>query len=107
MRVTLDYDFSPEENSTGAVVYYMFRMITAWLVLKALRGEVYVRRSASGRFHMKAHGLKIGFWTSILLRCFLGDDKMRIRFDIRRMKKPKQILWSEKNGKEAGEWIRI
>ncbi len=82
-------------------------MVVDWFFLKIIsRGAQYGRRSANGRFHLKAHYLRISFKTSLFLRVLLGDDRMRIRFDIRRMKKPKQILWTEKNHKFATRWTR-
>jgi len=99
MRVTIDEDRTD--------FWGVFRLTVAWLVLRAMRGEVYVRQSAGGRWHMKAHGLKISYRTSLLLRCLLGDDRERVKKDVRRLEKPKQILWTEKDGKPAGKWKRI
>jgi hypothetical protein len=99
MRVTLDYD--------GTGFLSKMRVVTSWLVLRALsRGDHWGRRSAGGKFHLKCHGLRISFRTSLFLRLLLGDDKVRIRLDMRRVKKPKAILWSEKNGKKAGAWSK-
>jgi len=99
MRVTLDID--------GTGFYSKMKVTVAWITLRCLsRGNQYGRRSAGGKFHLKAHGLKISFRTSIVIRLILGDDKMRIRFDLRRQLKPKQSLWTKKDGKMAGEWRR-
>jgi len=97
MRVTIDID--------GTGFLSRMRVVIDWFTLKIIsRGAQYGRRSANGKFHLKCHYLRISFKTSLFLRVLLGDDRMRIRFDIRRMKKPKAVLWSEKNGKKAGVW---
>ncbi|MCD6148449.1 hypothetical protein J7J18_03695 [bacterium] len=99
MRVTIDID--------GKGVLAKWKVALDFLVLKVLsRGNAYVRRSANNKFHLKAHGLPISFRTSLLIRALLGDDKMRIKFDLERKKKPKQILWSWKDGKYAGRWSK-
>jgi len=99
MRVTLDYD--------SRSFLTKIRIVSSWLILKAIsRGQVYGRRSANKNVHLKCHYLKITFRVSLFLRVLLGDDRMRIRFDIRRVKKPKQILWSEKDHKLATRWTR-
>ena len=99
MRATIDID--------GTGFLSKMRVVIDWLVLKAIsRGAQYGRRSARRKFHLKCHGLQISFRTSLLLRLLLGDDKVRIRLDMRRMKKPKQILWTEKDHKFATKWTQ-
>ena len=99
MRVTVDID--------GTGFLSIMRVVIDWFALRAIsRGAQYGRRSARGKFHLKCHFLQISFRTSLFLRVLLGDDRMRIRFDIRRMKKPKQILWSEKDHKLATRWTQ-
>jgi hypothetical protein len=95
----LDFD------STGFVG--KFRVTVAWLILKILsRNRQYVRKSANKGWHLKAHGLPISFKVSLFIRILLGDDRMRVKFDIRRQKKPKAILWTHKDGKSAGKWSK-
>ena len=97
MRCTIDLD--------GTDFFTKWRFTVDWLVLRVLsRNAQYGRRSASGKFHLKCHGLKVSFRTSLILRLLLGDDKMRIKFDLQRLKKPKQCLFTMKNGKRAGKW---
>ena len=97
--MTLDYD--------GTGLWSKFRCAVAWLVLRALsRGAQYGRKSADCGYHVKAHGLRISFRLSLLIRAFLLEDSHRWCFDMRRTKKPKQILWSWKNGKYAGKWVK-
>lgn len=99
MRITIDID--------GIGFLSRMRVVIDWLALKAIsRGAQYGRRSARRKFHLKAHYLSISFRTSLLLRLLLGDDKRRVRFDMRRTKKPKQILWSEKDHKLATKWTQ-
>jgi len=94
MRVTIDMD-KPSRMKAMAVI----------AMLKLTGGRVFVRRSAGGKIHLKVHGLRIPFGISLLLRYLLGDDRMRIRFDLRRQMKPKQILFTVKDGKRAGRWV--
>lgn len=99
MRITIDVD--------GTGFLSKMRVVVDWLALKAIsRGAQYGRRSARRKFHLKCHFLRISFKTSLFLRVLLGDDRMRIRFDIRRVKKPKQILWSMKDNKPATKWTQ-
>lgn len=99
IRVTLDYD--------GDGFVSKFRTIVAWFVLRAIsRGNQYGRRSARSGVHLKAHGLKISFKMSLLIRIVLSEDRKRSWFDMKKSKKPKQCLWSEKDNKKAGEWSK-
>ena len=96
MRATIDMD-KPTRRKAMAVI----------AVLKLMGGQVFVRKSANRGIHLKAHGLRIPFGVSLLLRYLLGDDRMRIKFDICRTKKPKAILFTVKDGKRAGEWVVV
>jgi len=99
MRVTLDYD------SKGFLT--KMRVVSSWLILKTIsRNRVYGRKSANKNYHLKAHGLPISFKVSLFIRILLGDDRMRVKLDMRRARKPKQILWSEKDHKFATKWTR-
>jgi len=101
MRLTLDLD---EINWKVSFAYQSMKVLSK---IFGRGEEPRIRLSSSGRgVHLKVHGLKLGFWTIILLRRLLGDDRMRIRFDIRRHKKPKQILFTVKNGFRSGVWVR-
>ena len=96
MRLTLDYD-NPSRRKVIAVI----------AVLKLTGKPVFVRRSANNNLHLKVHGLRIPFGVSLLLRYLLGDDRMRIKLDRQRLAKPKQILFTVKDGKRAGEWVVV
>lgn len=99
MRVTIDYD--------GVGFLSKFKAVVGWLTLKAIsRGNVYGRKSAYEGYHLKCHRLGISFRVSLLVRVLLLDDVHRILFDVQRLKKPKQCLWSIKDGKKAGDWSR-
>ena len=99
MRVSCDYD------GTGFIS--RFKTTVAWLTLRIIsRGQVYGRKSADKGYHLKAHGLKISFRLSLFIRILLLEDRKRCEFDMTRLKKPKQILWSHKDGKAAGKWLR-
>jgi len=99
MRITCDYD------GTGFVS--KFRTTVAWLVLKTLsRGAQYGRKSADSGYHLKCHGLRISFKLSLLIRFLLLEDGHRSLFDMQRLKKPKQILWTHKNKKPASKWCQ-
>ena len=84
-----------------------FKTTAAWLVLKAIsRGQQYARKSSDKGWHVKCHGLRISFKLSLLIRFLLLEDIKRSLFDVQRLKKPKQILWSHKDRKPAGKWLR-
>lgn len=96
MRVTVDLD-SPRG----------LKLIEAYYCLGYFSGgRVLIRRSAKRPrgWHLKAHGLPPSdtFYAEVRLR--YGDDKNRVRFDLTRKKKPKQILWTEKDGEKASKW---
>jgi len=99
LRVTCDYD------GTGFIAKY--KTTYAWLWLKVIsRGMQYGRKSASKGYHVKCHFLKIPFWVSLLIRFLLFEDVHRSLFDLQRLKKPKQILWTHKEKRPAGCWGR-
>jgi hypothetical protein len=99
MRVTLDYD------GTGFRSKYL--TVFSWFVLKILsRGAQYGRKSADSGYHLKCHGLRISFKLSLLIRFLLLEDGHRSLFDMQRLKKPKQILWTHKNKKPASKWTQ-
>ena len=99
MRITIDID--------GTGFLSKMNVVVDWFILKAIsRGAQYGRRSAGRKFHLKCHYLKITFKTSLFLRVLLGDDKMRVKLDMRRLAKPKQILWSMKDHKPATRWTQ-
>lgn len=97
--MTLDYD--------GVGFVPKFRTTIAWLVLKAIsRGAQYGRKSSDSGYHIKCHGLRISFWTSLLIRFLLLEDMRRSLFDLQRVKKPKQILYTHKNDAASGKWMQ-
>lgn len=99
MRISLDYD------GTGFIS--KFKTTGAWLVLRIIsRGAQYGRKSSDSGYHLKAHGLKLSFRLSLFMRILLLEDKKRSKFDMTRLKKPKQIMWTHKDGKAAGKWVR-
>lgn len=99
MRITVDYD--------GVDFVAKFKTTVAWLVLKYIsRGMQYGRKSVDKGYHVKCHGLRIPFWLSLLIRFLLLEDIHRSLFDMQRLKKPKQILWTHKDRKPAGKWVR-
>jgi len=97
LRITCDYD--------GNGFITKFKVVTSWLVLKAIsRGLIYGRKSSDCGWHLKCHGLRVSFWTSLLIRFILLEDMRRSLFDLQRLKKPKQMLYTHKNGKASGKW---
>lgn len=99
MRVTVDYD------GTGFISKY--KTTVTWLALRAIsRGMQYGRKSSDKGYHLKCHFLPISFKLSLLIRFILLEDRKRSLFDLKRLKKPKAILWSHKNGKSAGGWCK-
>jgi len=79
----------------------------AWLVLKAIsRNMQYGRKSADKGYHLKCHFLRISFKLSLLIRFALLEDRYRSLFDMERLKKPKAMLWTHKDGKPASKWTR-
>ena len=99
MRISCDYD------GTGFIS--RFKTTVAWLTLKAIsRNQVYGRKSADKGVHLKCHGLRISFKLSLFIRFLLLEDIKRTMFDMVKLKKPKAILWTHKDGKAAGKWTR-
>lgn len=94
LRVTVDMD-KPSRLKAETVMR----------ILKLLGGWVFIRRSADHGLHIKSHGHRIPFWVSLLIRFVLGDDRRRVCFDITRCFKPKQLLFTAKDGKRAGMWL--
>ncbi len=87
MRVTVDLDYPSRLKLLKA--YYNMRQI----------GDVEINRSAGGKgFHLVAYQLPITFEQSIELRRLYGDDPIRIDFDERYHLKPKQVLYTVKDG---------
>jgi len=99
VRITLDYD--------GKGFVFKYKATVAWLALRAIsRGMQYGRKSADEGCHIKCHFLKIPFKLSLLIRFFLHEDIRRSLFDMQRLKKPKQMMWTHKDKKPAGKWVR-
>lgn len=95
MRLTIDLD-NPS-NLDIQRCYYNIKYIT--------KKEPEIRLSASGRgVHIKVHGLVVKDDELIILRETFNDDPVRIKYDQERVAKPKQVLWTVKNKKRAGEW---
>lgn len=93
MRVTVDYDEITELD-----------LVRMFYNLRYVAGNAWVRRSVFRGFHLKAHGLPISFEKSLELRKQFRDDPVRISLDEKRLKKAKQVLWTGKDGVEAGKW---
>lgn len=93
MRATVDLD-NPAVSD----------VIEAWdLLAEHGDGIVHGRVSSSGSgVHLKVHGCDPD--TAEALRYAARDDSKRIGFDRKSHLKPKQILFSSKGGREAGEW---
>ena len=69
--------------------------------------KVLIRRSANKGFHIKAFVYKeLSREEEKHLREVFGDDKNRIAFDFNKNihHKPRQILFTIKDGKRAGNW---
>mgnify|MGYP006278099837 FL=1 len=94
MRATIDLD----DPSELAVVKSWHRLADHG------DGRVYGRVSSSGSgVHLKVHGCDPDTVDELRLLC--GDDEKRRRFDASTERKPKQILFSSKPGREgAGDW---
>jgi len=92
MRVTIDIDGNA------------FRCVRAFFWLKYLFEKVFIRRSAFRGWHIVAFTKIKDFSVILLVRRVLGDDVTRIEFDEERLMKPKQVLWTCKDGRYAGEW---
>lgn len=100
MRVTIDID---GKNWLRA---YSVWSILNYICLR-LGCTAYIRRTSKG-WHVKAHGLPVSYAVSLRLREILGDDTTRMLIDIKRIVKPRQVLWTGKklNGrlKVHGLW---
>ncbi len=96
MRITIDLD--EPDNLEIQMCYY-----NLWFITKI---KPFIRLSASGRgVHLKVHGVREGELVVNDIRRMLGDDAIRVKFDEERLAKPKQVLWTKKDGKRAGEWV--
>lgn len=84
-------------------------------LLKVFKGcEIYFRRSSSGKgFHfvvaVDGKPLYVDKRLALALRQYCGDCYGRIRVDRQRLAKGRQvsILFSWKNGRKAGKWVKI
>lgn len=95
MRITIDLD--KPDNLRIQVCYY-----NLWYITNI---KPFIRLSASGKgVHLKVHGIKDGEIIVNEIRKILGDDSVRVKFDEERIAKPRQVLWTVKNGKKAGVW---
>lgn len=96
MRITIDLD--EPDNLKIQMCYY-----NLWYITKI---KPQIRLSASGKgVHLKVHGVNEGELVVNDIRRLLGDDTIRVKFDEERIAKPKQVLWTIKGGKRAGEWV--
>lgn len=99
MRITVDLD----EPSALEVIKAYYNL--AYLARLTGAEKPQIRISASGRgVHIKAHGFRLSDEDIEVIRRWLGDDEARIYFDRRRLLKPKQVLFTEKNGRRACVW---
>jgi len=87
MRVTVDLDYPSR-----------LQVMKSYFNMKAF-GEVEASRSAGGKgYHFVIYGLPISFKGSLRLRRCFGDDLARIGFDEKQTMKPKQVLYTRKEG---------
>ncbi|MBA7593151.1 hypothetical protein ES703_00068 [subsurface metagenome] len=85
MRLTLDLDYVSE-----------LRFLMTYFNCKRL-GEVEVERSPRGRgYHLIVRGLPPDHEAEYILRCLLGDDLNRVKFDQESEYKPTKILFGTK-----------
>ncbi len=95
MRITIDLD-NPN-NLTIQKCYY-----NLWYTTN-IKPQIRLSASKKG-VHIKVHGVIKKEDIINNIRKTLGDDTIRVKFDEERIAKPKQVLWTIKNGKKAGEW---
>lgn len=91
MRVTIDLDYDDPEYAKGLLER-----------LRQMFGNAYIRKTRRG-YHLKSY-TSLGLDEALEVRKMLGDDPVRVRLDRMRLKKPKQILWTWKEGFKNGEW---
>lgn len=95
MRLTIDLD-NPSNLSIQKCYYNL------WNITK-IQPQLRISSSKKG-VHLKVHGLINNEELITSIRKTLGDDEVRVKFDTERIAKPKQVLWTVKDGKKSGEW---
>jgi hypothetical protein len=89
MRVTVDIDAKGKEAKE------------AFIKLSEITKESPEIWETQRGFHFIVRGLPISFEESLKIREECGDDPLRLRLDREMGDKPKQVLWSVKNGFEV------
>lgn len=91
MRVTVDVDFDK------------LKAVRAFYNLKYALGNCQIRSSSRRGWHLRSFGAKD--WKTVMtLRMLAGDDEARLKFDEVFVWKPKQVLWTSKEGRFSSEW---
>jgi hypothetical protein len=89
MRVTIDIDTKGKEAGEA------FRKLS-----EITKGLIEIWETRRG-FHFIVRGLPISFEESLRIREECGDDPLRLRLDREMGDKPKQVLWTVKDGHVA------
>ncbi|RLI98721.1 MAG: hypothetical protein DRP00_01445 [Candidatus Aenigmatarchaeota archaeon] len=101
MRVTVDLD----ENSKRLARWVFFNFIGIFSLpnfsyLKNFVPKIWKTRRG---WHFSLNHLRISFEEACMYRLLLNDDRKRVRFDFESVHKPKQILFSKKDGYKKKE----
>lgn len=104
MRLTLDIDGSDPETHSKALKLY------DTLKAQFLRHDIEMYKTKRG-YHLVVYDTGLTYEQVLQLRELLGDDKNRIKLDTELFKKPKQVLFTEKNGHQRTliewDWVKI
>jgi len=94
MRLTIDLDYPT-----------VFKITKTWLNVERVCTDVKGRLSSSKEgVHIEGWGIETDDPRAIKLRRIYGDDPIRIELDISRYWRVSQVLYDEKDGKQAGNW---
>lgn len=103
MRLTLDIDGN--DDKTRKKVDVLCRL----LIKKFDNHDMEIYKTRRG-YHLIVYDTGLTFKEVLKLRGLLGDDKNRIKLDEELIKKPKQVLFTEKNGYQRTliewDWVR-
>lgn len=103
MRLTLDID--GDDDRTRNKVIEIHRLLKK----KFDKHDMELYKTRRG-YHLIVYDTELSFSEVIRLRELLGDDKNRIKLDEELIKKPKQVLFTKKDGHQRTlipwDWVK-
>lgn len=104
MRLTLDIDGKDEKTRMKV------RDIMWTLRQQFEKHDIEVYATERG-YHFVVYDTGLSFEQVLELRNILGDDENRVKLDKELFKKPKQVLFTEKNGHQRTlipwDWVKV